>query len=105
MQGIFSGQTGGVLARQLLLLGPGRYRLDAPASASQPGDAIRWQVRCADRPAMPELAVAPARAGGLTFAVPGDCPAQWLELIGKAADFGRQNQITVGPARLGTVGS
>ncbi len=100
LQVIFYGQSGGTLARQLLLLPPGRYRITAPATGGDPAGLLLWQVRCASGRQPAEIARAPARSGGLAFTVPADCPAQWLELNGRASDFGSETELAIGPMSL-----
>lgn len=102
LQVIFYGQDSGTLARQLLLLPPGRYQLRAPASGSDGSGALQWAVRCEGREG--ELARAAAGKAGLAFAVPADCPAQWLELVGRASDFGQQADLLIGPLALARAG-
>ncbi len=99
LQIIFYGQDSGLLARQLLLLAPGRYRLAASATGGKGSDSLFWHVRC-DGPSPSELGRAPIRQGGVTFEVPGNCPAQWLELNGRASDFGREVETAIGPLSL-----
>jgi hypothetical protein len=101
---IFYGQASGALARQLLLLPPGRYRIAAPASGGGSADLLFWQVRCASAPST-EFGRAPAKGGRLPFAVPANCPAQWLELNGRASDFGSETELTIGPLTLSRVGA
>jgi hypothetical protein len=105
---LFYGQEDGTLASQLLLLGPGRYRLSMQLS----GDAARarslvWSVTCANSNAT--LARIPldtaAAAKGWPIAVPDNCPAQKLELIGIAADLPQQVDLTISRLRLGREGS
>lgn len=99
LQVIFYGQDSGTLARQLLLLPPGRYRLSAPATGGDRSDSLLWLVRC-DGPSPSELGRAPIRQNGLAFEVPGNCPAQWIELVGRASDFGREAETAIGQLSL-----
>ena len=101
LQVIFYGQDSGTLARQLLLLSPGQYRLTAPTSGSGNSDALFWLVRCDG--GSTELGRAPVRQNGLRFEVPAGCPAQWLELVGTASDFGREAETTIGAMTLSRV--
>ena len=106
LQAIYYGQEEGVLARQLLVLGPGRYEFAAPARGSAEtgdGSALVWLVRCADATGGAPLASAPAAAGRLAFAVPQSCAAQWLELAGRSSDTGREIEMEIGPASLSRV--
>jgi hypothetical protein len=100
---IFYGQEDGVLASQLLLLPPGRYRLAMQLS----GDAARaksllWSVTCANSNAT--LAHVPldsaAAATGWPIMVPDNCPAQRLELLGTAPDLPQQVDMSIGNLRL-----
>ena len=99
LQVIFYGQDSGPLARQLLLLPPGRYRLSAPATGRDGSDSLLWLVRC-DGPSPAELGRVPIHQAGVTFEVSGNCPAQWLELNGRASDFGREVETAIGPLSL-----
>jgi hypothetical protein len=99
---IFYGREDGWLARQLLLLSPGRYRMTMTASGNL-GDAraLTWSIRC-DKSQTPfaavPLDVAAERAW--TFAVPAGCPAQWLELTGVSSDVAHQSEVTIGKLSL-----
>ena len=99
LQVMYYGQDSGTLARQLLTLDPGRYRLGAPTSGSDGSGAIHWLVRC-DSGNAGEIGRAPAGRGGLVFVVPGGCGAQWLELNARASDFGREADMSIGPVTL-----
>jgi hypothetical protein len=102
LHAIYYGQEDGVLARQLLVLSPGRYQLSMrllPGS-SQP-KALNWALMCpsAQTPvASVPLDVAASR--GWTFEVPADCPAQWLQLSGVSADLPQQSDVTISGLRL-----
>ena len=103
LQAIYYGQEDGALARQLLVLKPGQYRFEAPAKGGAEGgegSSLLWTVRCADAQDSAALASAPAAAKGLTFAVPDSCPAQWLELVGRSSDTGREIEMVIGPVAL-----
>ncbi len=99
---VFYGQEDGILASQLLLLRPGRYRL----SMRLLGDAARagtldWSIWC-DKAAAPIASVTlpQAAAHGWQFAVPADCPAQWLKLSGASSDISQQTDLTIGGLKL-----
>lgn len=100
---LFYGQEDGPLARQLLLLPPGAYRLSMQVS----GDAARakslvWSLTCANSNAtlMRSPLDAAAAAKGWPFAVPPNCLAQKLELLGVAPDLPEQVDLTIGRLRL-----
>jgi hypothetical protein len=92
---LYYGRTNAVLASQLVLLSPGRYRLAVTTSGSAPGGAVRWNVRCADpQQDLLVLSVRGATTAG-DFSVPANCPAQWLELQGVAGESPRTIELTI----------
>lgn len=98
---IFYGEQDGVLAAQLLLLAPGTYRLRVAVSpgAVHP-ELLGWSVRC-DKSTAPISTVSLDRiARGWTFAIPANCPAQWLELSGTSGDVAQQADVTIGSLAL-----
>ena len=104
---IYYGQEDGLLARQMLLLSPGRYRMTLALQGTVvPGNAPTWSIRC-DRTQSPVAALpidAIARSGW-TFTVPAGCPAQWLELSGVSSDMARQSDFSIGRLRLTAEGA
>jgi hypothetical protein len=79
--------SGGVAARQLLLLAPGSYEISAEAGAAEDarGARVSWSIRCGGAEGailleqdLPELA-RPARPRA-RFSVPAGCAGQWLSL-------------------------
>ena len=91
----FFGRRSGVLARQLVMLRPGRYwfGVRAEGSANGQGSRIAWQVVCREGGApllnlpIVDLTVAPRDLRG-EFTVPASpCGSQWLQLVGIAAEF------------------
>ena len=94
---IFYGHDDGVLARQLLLLAPGRYRVTMVASGVAADDrALNWSIRCdtSQRP----FSAAPvdvAVSRGWSFTVPAACEAQWLELSGVSSDMSQQSEVLI----------
>ena len=93
------GQEDGVLARQLLLLKPGHYRLSMRISGEPSrASALRWTLTCADSKAqLLSLALSDAKkaASGVAFDVPANCAAQSLELAGSAPDVAQQADVTI----------
>ena len=83
------------LAKQLLMLEPGRYelRLRADGNATSEGALLRWQIGCQGSSAqLLSLPVATARSGAQelrgSFSVPGQgCQGQWLVLKGVPGEF------------------
>lgn len=90
----YFGRKSGPLARQLLLLRPGRYRLEFQAEGNASGQGSRILVQVACRGAESKLleitlrglALAPKSASG-EFSVSAGCGAQWLTFAGQAAEF------------------
>ena len=86
----FDGATETVLAGQMMLLQPGRYRIVTAMDKADAGQAdtipgLFWRLGCVGTTTMlPDspvrLARAPVRAAGGVFEIKPDCPAQLLEL-------------------------
>lgn len=94
---IYYGQDDGVLASQLLVLPPGRYRLAMTVSGGAAGGGpMRWTLTCANAPAPFTSAGLDALArGAWTFDVPAGCGAQRLDLVGTSADIPQQVDLTL----------
>jgi hypothetical protein len=81
----------GAVANQLLTLSPGAWRLTTTTAAASDSEAPPvWTLTCAETGGG-EIArlIQPAQKGeraSADFAVPADCPAQWLTLTLKAGD-------------------
>lgn len=98
---VFYGQEDGPLARQLLLLPPGTYRLASRvAGGSNHPESLYWLVRCDKAKGELGRVRLDLAARGWTFEVPAGCPAQWLELTGSAPDLPQQSDVTVTGLRL-----
>jgi hypothetical protein len=98
----YYGRTDAELAKQLLMLRPGRYRLRfrVEGSAKGEGSRLEWVLSCPAGAA--ELLRIPLRdvdssprAMTGEFAVPGGCPAQWLRLRGVAGEVPDAQSATV----------
>ncbi len=97
---LYYGRTKAVLASQLLLLTPGRYRLAAVIDGGDSEAAVSWTIRCANsRQPLVVLGLRPGAAAG-DFSVPPNCQAQWLELQGSPGDMPRVTELTVRGLRL-----
>jgi hypothetical protein len=89
-----SGENLGVVARQMLVLGPGSYELGTVAGMDSPPapTRLRWNVKCAGSDAvLLDLDLSPQQPGRrlhrAVFRVPpGNCRAQWLSLEIEADD-------------------
>jgi hypothetical protein len=100
---IYYGQEDGVLASQLLLLKPGRYRL-AMRAGGDPSRArsLVWTLTCAGS-ATPfaRFPLDPGEANrGWTFDVPAGCPAQTIALSGVSSDMPQEADVTISGLRL-----
>lgn len=103
---LYYGRGNAVLASQLLVLPPGRYRLAMrPSGAAGPGESamLRWVVACLPENASQlELSLDKRAENGTIaaeFEVPhADCAAQRIELRGVAGDM--QEQVEAGIAGL-----
>ena len=96
LQVLYYGRADALLARQLLLLGQGPYRLAITVEGAR-GEAgsLAWLVRCASEKA--PLARLPLGDGqaAVTFVVPVGCEAQWLELRGVERDVPGTSELNV----------
>jgi hypothetical protein len=89
------------VAAQLMTLLPGSYKLASQAGRSGSGAPPLWTVSCA----APAKAIATLETGSranaassTSFAVPADCPAQWLTLTVRpalVAQTGSVRSVTV----------
>ncbi len=97
----YFGRRSGPLARQLLMLRPGRYRLAFEVEGSANGQGSRIELRIACRSGA-NLATLPfrdvsttRRRAELDFTVPGGCEGQWLTFAGEAAEFPAVQRLTI----------
>jgi len=99
LHAIFYGQEDGVLARQLLLLKPGHYRLSMRISGEPSrANALSWTLTCADSKAqLVSLVLSDPKkaASGIMFDVPANCSAQSLELAASAPEVAQQADVTI----------
>ena len=99
---IFYGNEDGVLARQLLLLsaGPYRLRLNVVGVPAHP-ELLRWSVRCDESAeSFAGIGLGETSTRAWTFAVPSNCRAQWLELSGRSGDVALQSDVTIEGLKL-----
>ncbi|HET8750302.1 MAG TPA: hypothetical protein VFM42_06135 [Sphingomicrobium sp.] len=99
---LFYGQNDGVLARQLLLLPPGSYRLRFTlGDGGVHPESLSWSIRCdKSASALSSAGIDATTPRGWSFRVPPDCPAQWLELTGRSEDISQQSDVTIGGLKL-----
>ena len=102
LQVIYYGRDDAILAEQLLLLSPGRYRLSMDISDPPgAGGELAWALTCV--PGTQSLLRLPiARKGPLaaSFSVPQGCAAQRLQLGGNPGDFPQSQDFTIGQFSL-----
>lgn len=97
---LYYGRSNAVLASQLLVLPPGRYRFTAVTAGSDGEPGVRWTARCADsQQPLLALGVKPGTVAG-EFSVPPNCRAQWLDLQGVAGDLPQVTELTIRGLRL-----
>lgn len=101
LQVIYYGRENAPLARQLLVLTPGRYDLTFSATGDAGSGGVQWSVRClpGDRP-MLEQPITPGANAMSLVVPPSGCAAQWLELRGVAADPPRPAEFSIANLRL-----
>lgn len=96
------------VARQLLLLPPGRYRLSSKARLLDGAAmALEWRLSCERGARLLALPLSPGLAGvdeAAEFAVPEACPGQRLSLIVYGDDRRSPSMAEVGEVRLQPVG-
>jgi hypothetical protein len=108
LQVAYFGRNNVTLARQLLLLGPGAYRLQfrADGAAKGGGTRLQWRVGCVGASVpllqlpLKDVASAP-RAFAAAFTVPNiGCTAQWLLLEGVAGDVAAEQDAHLWDLRM-----
>jgi hypothetical protein len=93
---MFYGQEDGVLAKQLLILPAGRYRLSAPlAGGAIHAESLRWTLICDSTNAPIASASLVAAGRSWSFDVPANCRGQRLELSGSSPDLPQRSEVTI----------
>jgi len=108
----YYGRASAPLASQLLVLSPGRYRLEmrAEGSATGQGSRLEWQITCNGSNA--SLGTIPLRnvtynprTLAADFTVPATgCAGQWLRLQGIAAEFPATQSVKISELALRRAG-
>jgi hypothetical protein len=102
----YYGRADATLARQLLMLRPGVYRLqfEVGGAARGEGSQIAWTLSCISKPPLlnfPLKGVASApRRLAVQFTIPAGCPGQWLALIGRPGDVASEQSATISALQL-----
>ena len=107
LEGSVAPRSKGLLARKLLFLSPGRYRLAAQGElAGGEGAALQTVLSCAAQPSAGVLVRQSIGGGGgrASFVVEPDCPAQFLDIAidagtGPEAAEGRVNSLDLEAVR------
>ena len=101
---VYFGREDTELARELILLEPGRYRLDVTVANQGQTDArnFSWRVTCAagGGATLANLPLHPLSAAPRPFSVqfdvpPSGCPVQWVRLVGETAEFPTRMEIGI----------
>lgn len=109
----YYGRLPAELASQLLMLGPGRYRLQFRAEGDASGDGSRlvWTLACS--PSKTSLLELPLRKIGYSarlvagdFTIPASgCPMQWLKLSGIQGEFSNAQNVTISDVQIRKAGA
>lgn len=106
MRVLHYGRETETLASQVILLQPGTYRFSIGVAGTAAPGALVWALTCVPgAKAVMEMPVAEAGRHTVSFAVPANCPAQRLDLIGRANDMPQQSDVRLGPATIERAGS
>lgn len=105
---IYYGRADALLARQLLRLTPGSYRLAMRVQGTSGVSGLAWVVQClsATQP-IARVAVEPVAAGNVvaTINVPANCPGQWIELRGQPTEAMATAELTISNLSLARAGA
>lgn len=97
----YYGHGDGAIARQLLLLAPGTYRLTLEIKGKAKAGALNWSIRCDKTPSrFASTSLDRAASQGWIFTVPAACAAQWLELSAKSAGVQQRLDFAIADLRL-----
>lgn len=100
----YYGRQPGELGNQLLVLPPGNYRLTFSIGgnkATDGGPGLAWTLNCdgQENPLLLDARAATSTGAsqriGADFAVPANCPAQWLRLVGNPGQFPTTMSATI----------
>lgn len=113
MQVDYYGRVDTELASQLLVLKPGRYRVAFRAAGDVPerGSSLAWRIVCHPGSAaiatipISNISYAAKQIRGEFVVPPSGCPAQWLRLIGTAAEFPTALNATISDLQVQPAGA
>ena len=103
---LFYGREDSILASQTLLLAPGRYRISMLVEGN-PDNMVLWSLTCLPaKSGLLDLSLGESARSLTTqdFTVPAGCPAQMLELQGRAGEMPRDADITISKLKLTRTG-
>jgi hypothetical protein len=78
------GRSSASLARQLLLLSPGTHRITIDVAEAD--DLFEITLRCVSNEEIAKTRLGRTGEQKLSFSVPQDCPAQWIDIRARASD-------------------
>jgi hypothetical protein len=102
---VYYGRADVALADHLLLLSPGRFRLQFQFAGTLPPATFEWRVACVQGARQIAVLSVTAAAGMLAFDVPADCQAQRVALWGRMGEFPRTVSVELARVRLDPVGT
>lgn len=107
LHAIFYGNVDGVLARQLVMLPAGTYRMEMQlVGAPVHPEALQWSIRCdKSQDTIASASADEVASRGWDFQVPAGCAAQWLELSGRSGDVAQQSDVTISGLSLKRAGA
>jgi len=102
MRVLYYGRANAILASQLLLLPPGRYRFSFGLSGAPQPASLVWMLSCLrGKGSLMRLDLSPSAPRQADFIVPpAGCEAQMLALKGQVQDMPKQSDVLIGPAAI-----
>jgi hypothetical protein len=111
LQITYYGRAAAVFAEQLLLLKPGRYRLqlEAEGDASGEGSKLAWTLDChGSQNSLVELPLmnvtSRVAVKSADFTIPSGCPGQWLRLRGSPGEFPSEQSAAIRKLQIARLG-
>ncbi len=93
---VFYGREDAVLASQLLVLPPGRYRLSSSVSSAPPAAGLAWSLTCqGSKQKIAALPIAASPPPTRLAVPPSGCAAQLLELKATASEGAQTVELTI----------
>jgi hypothetical protein len=93
---LYFGRDDVTLAPQLLVLRPGRYRLQMGISGAVEEDAVHWRIGCLqDKSILLDRKLPQENSLNAIFDVPADCGAQQIVLVAQSGESGRSSDFVI----------